>query len=137
MNAGIASGKEQYVGGIIGSVLSPFTDIESCVNAGFINGANSVGGIVGSDEHSMIANSINIGVVTLPICRFHSHIGGIVGEVKGSINRYSNCYYDRQLCAYGGIGNNGRGQDSLRHAEGRLTQDMISAGLRDRLGTAN
>ena len=133
INMGNVYGYGEGVGGIVG--FGQPTIINRCINAGFISGTSIVGGIIGQHHRGRIQNSINIGVVASHPCNSANYIGGICGgSNSGDI---SNCYYDKQLCIYGGIGNEGMGQDFPGRAVGKLTSEMIGTQLQAILGTAD
>jgi hypothetical protein len=112
--------------------------IEECINAGYIAGMIGTGGLAGT-TNGRIRNSINIGVVEYLPCNNPQYVGGIVGESyhQSGDPRVENCYYDKQLCVYGGIGNTGMGFDSVGLAEGRLTHEMLGNQLQSVLGNTN
>jgi hypothetical protein len=82
-----------------------------------------------------VVDCINVGVVAALNCWANkSKFGGITGEISGQSVYHADCYYDKQLCVYGGIGNNGWGEDIAERAEGKLTRDMTGTALRTGLG---
>ena len=100
------------------------------INSGLIIGRDGTGGIVGritaESADSEIRNCLNTGVV---ISNFRA--GGIAGEVANTT--IENCYYDKQMCVYGGIDN----IDVTGQAEGFLTNELLGNNLLAKLGTAN
>ncbi len=78
-----ASGKEAYIGGILGNCTNASVIIKRCVNNGTIlseikNGTDFVGGIVGINKNSgtVISSSVNKGSVTGV-----KNAGGIIGGI--------------------------------------------------------
>ena len=115
-------------GGILGyssrPAYKPF--VSNCINAGFIVGNQGVGGIIGNANID-VKNCINTGVV-----KGNTNVGGIIGSV-GYSTIISNCYYDKQMCVYGGINN----ADANGQAEGYLTKELIGNNLQSKLGTVD
>ena len=71
------------------------TNISNCVNNGFIEGTDFVGGIVGkiikTVTFSTLSNCLNTGVV-----KGNTKTGCIAGENGGAT--IINCHYDKQMC---------------------------------------
>ncbi len=135
---GVADTLLEVAGGILGSGMFENNKIENCINAGFVFSDSIAGGIaagriaVGNSNYDdnfsgKIENCINTGVVIGD----DESTGGIISS-KYSIT-VTNCYYDKQMCIFGGIG----GKEVARHAEGRLTQEMTGDGLKAKLGTVD
>ena len=126
INIGKISGTSN-VGGISGSCSKI---IENCINSGLIIGSSYVGGISGSlQSTNTVSNCFNSGVVI-----GNTYIGGIIGEKSYTTTIIvSNCYYDKQMCRYGGINNT----DANGQAVGYLTNEMTGTQLQSKLGTTN
>ena len=151
INLGIVSGVVEYVpnvagqvGGIAGFIYggSNISKIDNCINANFLKGAITIGGILGGTQSAQISNSINIGSIAAKHC---NEKRGMVGSISGSgYNGYfENCFYDKQLNMFGGVGNYhwegnqivyGLGIDIPEQAEGLLTREMLGTQLRAILG---
>ncbi len=110
-NAGGISGVK-YVGGVAGSFVDG--SISACYNAGEVSGTRLVGGVVGNmDNNITLSECYSAGGVS-----GGSNIGGIAGGSSGTV---TGCYYDKQMCAAGGI----NGSDSDGAAVGKLTTEML------------
>ena len=122
--------------------FQPTTHI-NLINAGFITGHGIVSGygvidelLVGYERNPYtVKNFINVGVVApFPCIEELPYIGAIVGKVNtkypNPLDGFSNCFYDKQLCEYGGI----EGRDYAGKAEGRLTTELVGEVLRSILG---
>jgi hypothetical protein len=82
-------------GGIVGiNFHNSYTGITNCINSGFIEGNDCVGGIVGCNLYAKISNCLNTGVV-----KGNTKVGCIVGENQGGT--IINCHYDKQMCGGG------------------------------------
>jgi hypothetical protein len=68
--------------------------VTNCINSGFIEGNDNVGGIVGYNLFATISNCISTGVV-----KGNTKVGCIVGENNGGT--IINCHYDKQMCSGG------------------------------------
>ena len=68
--------------------------INNCINSGFIEGKDFVGGIIGNNKYSTVSNCINTSVV-----KGKGKVGCIVGENNGGT--IINCHYDKQMCGGG------------------------------------
>ena len=91
-NLGVAT---NAAGGIIGLYVTyPEYTMNNCINSGFIEGNDCVGGIVGSNLYAKISNCISTGVV-----KGNTKVGCIVGENQGGT--IINCHYDKQMCGGG------------------------------------
>lgn len=117
VNIGTVTGNKN-VGGIAGgpSGSSPKFNITESANYGMVIGEESVGGIAGGlITSSSIQNCLNTGVIK---SKSPTNSCGIVGNNGGG--NVSGCYYDKQMCLFGGI-NNG---DIAGGAEGKLTSEL-------------
>jgi len=135
------------VGGIIGNVWdnnTTTTTISNCINSGLIKGINvvlstGIGGIIGSITTSTnlsLSNCINTGVIIKVLgggASSNNYSSGIIGNTVNNTIYISNCYYDKQMCIYGGIDN----ADITGQAEGKLTEEMTGTQLQSKLGTTN
>ncbi|MDD4848604.1 MAG: hypothetical protein PHR53_07575, partial [Bacteroidales bacterium] len=129
LNSGSVSGTGDYVGGVCGNNNNNST-ISHCLNSGSVSGTNDlVGGVCGYNVNSSINHCLNSGSVSNS--GTGSNVGGVCGN--SSTNTIINCYYDKQLCGFGGIG----GSDVAGQAEGKLTTEMTGTALQTVLGTDN
>lgn len=121
-NIGSVSGGS-YVGGVVGHNYTSGTTAaeEYCYNAGYIKGTRC-GGIEGENSAGTINASYHSGTLK------GSYASGITAYMSGSA--VTCCYYDKQLCPYGGI----VGNDLTGSAEGRVTADMVGSSLEGLLG---
>jgi hypothetical protein len=107
-------------------------EITNCINAGFIKGTTYIGGIIGRNNYFnpyiTIDRCINTGVIA-----GNSYAGGIFGFNNSNNLTITNCYYDKQMCLYGGINN----VDVVGQAEGKLTKEMIGNNLQAILGNTD
>ena len=133
VNIGIISNTNKdgkgLAGGIVGYTRSTVI-LTNCINSGLIiNESGSItGGILGNTGDNMtLTNCINTGV----IYGSSGSVGGILGSFIPNAVLITNCYYDKQMCLYGGID----GKDEIGKAEGRLTKEMIGDKLKAVLGT--
>ena len=80
-NYGTVSGNANYVGGVVGKVVT--TTVTNCNNYGLISmTGNNVGGVVGTSEtSSAIKNSHNYGLISMTTGKY---VGGIVGGATSS-----------------------------------------------------
>ena len=134
VNIGTIKG-DYFVGGIVGGGehhpnYCGTGDIYYCINSGLVIGKNSVGGIIGfAGQNGAVKYCMNTGVI-LPSDNDFANIGAIIGAIQ-QVAVIENCYYDKQMCIYGGINNN----DAVKKAEGRLTKELIGNNLLSKLGT--
>lgn len=134
------SGAYDYMGGVVGYVVSERVTIESCYNEGHIGGGLSkfIGGIAGYNKGVItncyntgaVAGSANIGgIIGLSESNTYSYVyctgeitgdkvGGIIGAGRGSV--YGHCYYLSTLADYGCASGTGATPD------GRSLGDQIS-----------
>ena len=128
--------ENESAGGIVGWSSNQFT-ISYCINAGcIIRRGKSAGGIAATVSNlGSISSCINTGVICLDNNgTYIAYVGGILGLIQGGTSfTVSNCYYDKQMCIYGGINN----ADGAGQAVGLLTNQMIGMQLQSMLGTAN
>ena len=104
------------VGGIAG-YNSNDAIISYCANAGKLNGTDIVGGIVGYNDGALESCSNYVAV-------FGS--GKWIGGIAGANSDVSiGSYYDKQMCAIGGIDN----ADTEDKALGKLTTELIEGNL--------
>ena len=132
INIGTIYASDSYAGGISSGFDNQYRNSNGnysyCINSGLIIGKSNVGGIVGQSLES-VSNCLNTGVI---IClnNNNTNIGAITGITKTSVI-VTNCYYDKQMCIYGGINN----ADVTSRAVGRMTKEMIGTNLQTLLGT--
>jgi hypothetical protein len=133
------------VGGIVAVAKIAGGKIANCINGGSLLGEPSVytykpsiGGILGSNDVSYqyivrIVTCINVGVLSFLSVNNNITFGGISATSIKSGFTIQNCYYDKQMCEYGGINN----KDIIGSAEGLLTRDIIGNNLVSKLGETN
>jgi len=136
--AGTFCSEYATTGGIVGGAAMDSSYIGYCVNSGLVIGNIGVGGICGTTtnpysdaplygiEHILV-NCINTGVVINLLD--DNKVGAIVGFAAKTI--ITNCFYDKQMCIYSGIGN---AKDELG-VKGLLTKELIGYNLESILGT--
>jgi hypothetical protein len=84
-------------GGIIGACSGMYVTTNNCINSGFIEGDDCIGGIVGNhagfgiNANLTMSNCISTGVV-----KGKTNTGCIVGKNLDGI--IINCHYDKQMC---------------------------------------
>jgi hypothetical protein len=135
INSGSINGNA-YIGGVIGSVSDNAanaavnnTKITNCINAGLLEGNSAVGGIVGENARNYMEmrKCINTGVI---ISRSSMSAAGVLAYNNAGTFRFENCYYDKQMCIYGGL----QGYD-YTEITGKLTNEMTGSQLSSSLGT--
>jgi hypothetical protein len=114
----------KYVSGISASTDVADQTITSCYNSGSVTGKDCVAGVAGYVYSGReVKDCYNSGSVN---GTGTGHVGGIAGDNVGTV---SSCYYDKQMCTFGGI----NGLDVAGQAEGKLTTEMIGSALNSSL----
>lgn len=121
-NIGTVTARTGQAGGICGYNSGA---IENCFNAGTVTAPSAVGGIAGritnagsTDYTSRLINCYSSGIC---IATESTHLGGIAGKTDNNQLTITNCYFDKQMSATGGID----GVDTEGQAVGLLTREMI------------
>ncbi|QRN84665.1 S-layer homology domain-containing protein [Clostridia bacterium] len=117
-NTGTVSGTSN-VGGLIGNSFTSGA-VLYCYNSGFVSGYRYLGGLVGFGSPKELSYCYNSGTIA---CSYR-YVGAILGQ--NSSNYALDCYYDKQMSTYKGIGD----KDYSNQAEGISTLNMIGTGLR-------
>jgi|GEM_PF-4659096 len=114
----------RYIGGVVGNAVN--STIEYCYNAGLVDSSGDyAGGVLGNmDNDTILRYCFNAGRVYGNT----NNTGGVTG-IRTATSNLSDCYYDKQISPYGGVGS-----QTNPGAIGLNTPEMIGPGLYGKLG---
>jgi|GEM_PF-7083290 len=139
-------GKMEQNGGICGYMEN--STITDCINYGLVSGSNFTGGVLGrckdnngktppTNYDNYVINCVNVGQVF----SFCATSGNIIGFNDNLAATITNCYYDNQINALGGVTSTKTAMESVPDQTGnfvgKATTAMIGNGLESALGSSN
>lgn len=145
-NVATIYGKMEQNGGICGYMEN--STITDCINYGLVSGSNFTGGVLGrckdnngktppTNYDNYVINCVNVGQVF----SFCATSGNIIGFNDNLAATITNCYYDNQINALGGVTSTKTAMESVPDQsgkfEGKATTTMIGNGLKSALGNDN
>lgn len=80
-----------YAGGVAGQTSGGIV-VAGCSNRGAVSAGGSVGGIVGTADHTTFESCFNTGALTATNTGALQAVGGIAGTVKHNDSAFYNCY---------------------------------------------
>lgn len=137
-------GKMEQNGGICGYLEN--STITDCINYGLVSGSNFTGGVLGrckdndgktppTNYDNNVINCVNVGQVF----SFCATSGNIIGFNDNLAATITNCYYDNQINALGGVTSTKNAMESVPDQPGnfvgKATTAMIGNGLASALGS--
>ncbi len=145
-NTGFVWGNNTRIGGVCGYNLG---DMESCYNlgdvksdtiyAGGVCGAN--GGMIdlsGNGNYQELNGTIkdcySAGKLIHTNPNYDKNVGGVCGLVYNSTSTITNCWYNKDLCAYGGTGAEGEYDADTDDAKGLTTPEMTCGEALTKMG---
>ncbi|MBR4621162.1 MAG: T9SS type A sorting domain-containing protein [Salinivirgaceae bacterium] len=145
-NVATIYGKMEQNGGICGYMEN--STITDCINYGLVSGSNFTGGVLGrckdnngktppTNYDNYVINCVNVGQVF----SFCATSGNIIGFNDNLAATITNCYYDNQINALGGVTSTKTAMESVPDQTGnfvgKATTAMIGNGLESALGASN
>ncbi len=145
-NVATIYGKMEQNGGICGYMEN--STITDCINYGLVSGSNFTGGVLGrckdnngktppTNYDNYVINCVNVGQVF----SFCATSGNIIGFNDNLAATITNCYYDNQINALGGVTSTKTAMESVPDQTGnfvgKATTAMIGNGLESALGSSN